>query len=667
MAHLAPLPLRPLASRLLAELEGGGPVYDLPARRIVRGGGGRDLAVGFHGARASTPVGPAAGPQSQLAQNLALSFLGGGRIFELKTVQIQDQLAVPRPCIDMRGVGYNVEWSQELRLEQSLDEYVKGSMLVDLMAKGGLLELEPGFDASIFDMSVGYDLAGVRSEPVQAFMRGMRDARVRVDELRSQIPSRWAHLRDLDFRTEISDTVTLSTFHGCPPDEIERIAAYLLEEVGVHTVVKLNPVLLGPVETRRILGDVLGYPDAIPDSAFEDDTRWSQAVDFVGRLQEVAARAGRGLGIKLTNTLIVENPGDFLPASERVRYLSGPPLHVLAIQLVARFREVFGDAIPISFSAGIDRANLADAASLGLVPITACSDLLRPQGYARMHGWFAELGKRMDAVGARSLDAWVLRGQGEGEAALCDVEPDGPRRAACVAALAGGGDLEAVAGPELHARWLSRARVRNAARYAERVLADPRYAAAAHARPPKKVGSDLHLLDCLTCDKCVPVCPNDANFTYDLPQVELPVVRLSRGADGALAARTDGAIRVEKRHQIANYADFCNECGNCDVFCPEDGGPYVVKPRFFGTLAAFDADERADGLFVHRRGGPIHGRSAGHAYRLAPLDDGLVAFAGEGFDLVLDLERPEQAAGRLDAGVDVDSVLDGPITWVNAR
>jgi len=28
-------------------------------------------------------------------------------------------------------------------------------------------------------------------------------------------------------------------------------------------------------------------------------------------------------------------------------------------------------------------------------------------------------------------------------------------------------------------------------------------------------------------------------------------------------------------------ADFCDDCGNCDVFCPEDGGPHLIKPLTF--------------------------------------------------------------------------------------
>jgi putative selenate reductase len=50
-------------------------------------------------------------------QNIMLLWLGGSRIIELKTVQILDELKIPHPCIDVINVGYNLEWSQELRLE----------------------------------------------------------------------------------------------------------------------------------------------------------------------------------------------------------------------------------------------------------------------------------------------------------------------------------------------------------------------------------------------------------------------------------------------------------------------------------------------------------------------------------------------------------------------
>ena len=140
----------------------------------------------FHGSPAANPLGPAAGPQDQMAQNIVLAWLAGSRILELKTVQVNDRLVLPRPCIDATNVGYNVEWSQELRLRQSLREYVAGSMLVDVLGHEGLGRRQ--LADTIYDMSVGYDLAGVQSAPVVEWIAAMKDAAAHVDALRAEIP-----------------------------------------------------------------------------------------------------------------------------------------------------------------------------------------------------------------------------------------------------------------------------------------------------------------------------------------------------------------------------------------------------------------------------------------------------------------------------------------------
>ena len=90
--------------------------------------------------------------------------------------------------------------------------------------------------------------------------------------------------------------------------------------------------------------------------------------------------------------------------------------------------------------------------------------------------------------------------------------------------------------------------------------------------------------DCITCDKCVPVCPNAANFTYPAPKVAFDYHDLLVAADGSIRdAEEKRHFAIDQEHQIANYADFCNECGNCDTFCPEYGGPYIKKPGFYGS------------------------------------------------------------------------------------
>src|SRR5512140_521926 len=210
MAELVPYPFGLLVSRLFAELDRDGAIFSLPRRKFFGGSDRLDFSVPLHGASASSPLGPAAGPHTQMAQNIVLGWLGGCRIFELKTVQVLDELEIPRPCIDMRTVGYNAEWSQELSVDESLAEYVKASMLIEMLAASGRVSLTHGFGDTIYDMSVGYDLAGIRSEKVGRFLDGMHNATVLVDAFRREIPAAHAAYRDLDFATRISRSVTLS-------------------------------------------------------------------------------------------------------------------------------------------------------------------------------------------------------------------------------------------------------------------------------------------------------------------------------------------------------------------------------------------------------------------------------------------------------------------------
>ncbi|MCL4814950.1 MAG: glutamate synthase, partial [Vicinamibacteraceae bacterium] len=360
---------------------------------------------------------------------------------------------------------------------------------------------------------------------------------------------------------------------------------------------KLNPMLLGPCDTRELLSDRLGYHDVrVPDDAFANDTTWPQMVEFVGRLGERARACGLGFGVKFTNTLVVENHRRFFPESESRMYLSGPPLHVLAMTLVGRFRREFGDRYPISFSAGIDRGNFADAVALGLVPVTVCTDLLKTRGYARARGYFDALGERMARVGARTIDQFVVSGHGQAARTLASLglSADDERRGLDALASNAASPGAAVALTDVYdeatwQRWVSAARLANTEAYVARVADDPRYAHAANSKPPRKIGRHLQLFDCITCDKCVPVCPNDANFTFPLPPLTIPI-RKARLEDGAWVVRAEGTLTIAEPHQIGNVADFCNDCGNCDVFCPEDGGPYIVKPRFFRTREGWEAD-----------------------------------------------------------------------------
>jgi putative selenate reductase len=609
LADLIPAPFPVLLRRMVRELQREEKVFDLPARKFWTGAPDLDTGVRFHGRTAANPLGPAAGPQDQMAQNVVLAWLAGSRILELKTVQINDRLAIPRPCIDATNVGYNVEWSQELALAESLREYVKGSMLVDVLRHGGILagRVPLAKQDTILDMSVGYDLAGIRSPQVRAWIAGMKDARGEVERLRAEIPDdlRWA--REVPFSTQLSGQITLSTFHGCPAGEIEGIVRFLLTELDVDVTVKLNPTLLGREAVDGLLHDLLGYHEiqTRPED-FDKDLQWAQALEITDSLGELARARGRTLQVKLSNTLVVRNHRPFFPASEAVMYLSGEPLHVLTLHLAERFRRARPE-VPISFSAGVDARNFADCAALGFVPITTCTDLLRPGGYARLPAYLQRLQERMRALGVARLGDYVVKACGQGAAAVDEVVPPSPLRDALASALAAERtDLIAVLAAHgqdaLHPKLVAAAARRNTPVVVARAVADPRYRAEANQGRPRKIGRHLVLFDCINCDKCVPVCPNDANFVYETRphRAEFPRFRV---ADGRVTAEKGGVFEVAKPHQIANFQDFCNECGNCDTFCPEDGGPYIEKPRFFGSLDAFRARPDRDGFYCRRDGG----------------------------------------------------------------
>ena len=657
MAELIPYPFAALIERMFSELESADSIFDLPSKSFFLGREGRDYSVPFHDKRAPTPLGPASGPQTQMAQNLVLSWLCGCRILELKTVQILDELEIPRPCIDMETIGYNVEWSQELKLEQSLHEYIKGAMLIEILKASGKLKMAPGFGEVIYDMSVGYDLKGIQTERVQDYIRGMKDASAVVEHYRKQIPDRFSQFRDLDFPTNLSNSLTLSTFHGCPPDEIERIIDFLLNEHSLNCIIKLNPTLLGEERVRELLQGVMGYEAVnVPSKAFQTDTSWDQAQGFVQRLGVTADQLGLGFGVKFSNTLIVENHRSFFPESEKEMYLSGPPLHVLATNLVDRFRDRFGDHYPISFSAGIDRKNFADAVAIGLTPITSCSDLLKAGGYSRATTYFRELDSRMDRLGVNTIPDYIIKAYGNAEQALseCGKNAEDSKIDECRKALEEGTSLLEAAGENLYGRWLSQCKLLNTQTYAENATLDQRYALVKNSKPPTKVGSMLELFDCLTCDKCIPVCPNDANFMLSIPPEQVPVKTLNF-QDGSWSVEESGKLVLEKKHQIANFADFCNECGNCDIFCPEDGGPYVLKPRFFGSRESFREFSNHDGFFIERNNGgdTVLARFSQDEYE-STLMNGEVQFSGPGFNIRFSADDPEKTvSGEAETSVDL--------------
>ena len=347
---------------------------------------GKSLPI--FGERIETPFGPAAGPNSQLAQNIIAAYAAGARFFEVKTVQKMDgaELAacVPRPCILAADEGYNQEWSTELTVQQAQDEYIKAWCALKIMSKVYGFGDPDGF---VFNMSVGYDLDGIKGRKVNTYINNMMDAgkTAQFKECKKVLTELFPEEKDFiaSISPNVSRSVTLSTLHGCPPQEIERIASYLLKEKHLHTFVKCNPTILGYKTARSIL-DSMGYDYIVFDEHhFNEDLQWEDAVPMFERLQKLADKQDLEFGLKLSNTFPVDTTRGELPNEEM--YMSGRSLFPLTIEMCNRISRQFGGKMRISFAGGADYFNCDKLFAAGIWPITVATTILKPGGYNRLH------------------------------------------------------------------------------------------------------------------------------------------------------------------------------------------------------------------------------------------------------------------------------------------
>ena len=255
-------------------------------------------------------------------------------------------------------------------------------------------------------MSAGYDLKGISSPAVSRWLQNMADAREQISALLDTLPAHYDRFKKINIPAQISDSITLSTFHGCPADEIEDIVRYLITEHHLNVIVKMNPTLAGFEFTKNLLQNTAGYKhiELLPE-AFESDLSFEQAIPMMQRLQKLAKGKGRIVGAKFTNTLIVKNSESFFDGSER--YLSGPPLYMLAMHLVQRFRREAGSGFPVSFSGGIDKNNFSEAVSCGLAPVTTCTDLLKKGGYRKLFYYLDNLKKEGREKDAGNINEFI--------------------------------------------------------------------------------------------------------------------------------------------------------------------------------------------------------------------------------------------------------------------
>ena len=387
---MRPLAFEKLLNWILEEYKKHRTIFGIPEEKFYKKND--DYYFEIFGEKCETPLGPAAGPHTQTTQNIVAAFLTGGRFFELKTVQILDELDIEKPCIEATDEGYNTEWSTELTVSQAYEEYVKAWFLLHLLNE--MLHLSKSSKRTfVFNMSVGYDLKGIQSAKIDKFIEDLKDAsqnefflkckRILKTEIeKGKIP----FLNNADFAEkispEISNSITLSTMHGCPPEDQEEICKYLMEKKHLHTFVKLNPTLHGYEYVQNVFKQ-LGYDHiTLKEESFTHDMQYDDAIRMLHTLTEFAEKQNVQFGVKLSNTLAVVNDKGKLPTDEM--YMSGRALFPLTINLADKLNKEFDGKLPISYAGGASYFNVKDIFQCGIRPITIATDLLKPGGYVRL-------------------------------------------------------------------------------------------------------------------------------------------------------------------------------------------------------------------------------------------------------------------------------------------
>lgn len=382
--RMTPIPFHNLMEWILTEKKNSGRVFGVREPFVKK----NSKVLNIFGETIETPYGPAAGPNTQLAQNIIAAYYAGSRFFELKTVQIIDgeDLPVNKPCILADDEGYNCEWSTELLVPEALNEYVKAWIALKILSQEFGLGAEDGF---VFNMSVGYDLKGIQSEKINTFIDHIMDAKNTPiwNECKSYLLDNVTKFKKIDkdfiesMSSKVCRSITVSTLHGCPPEEIESIASYLLNEKHLNTYVKCNPTLLGYESAREIM-DKMGYDYvAFGEFHFKDDLQFEDAVPMLQRLQKKADMLGLEFGVKLTNTFPVDVTHGELPSDEM--YMSGRSLCALSLSVAYKLAKAFDGNLRMSFSGGADYFNIDKIFKLGIWPITMATTFLKTGGYQR--------------------------------------------------------------------------------------------------------------------------------------------------------------------------------------------------------------------------------------------------------------------------------------------
>lgn len=237
-----PIPFKSLMNWIVTEYAREGEIFGVHTPYYATG-----KTLPIFGETIETPFGPAAGPNSQLAQNIIAAYFGRRPLLRGQDRAEMDgeELArcVPRPCILAADEGYNQEWSTELEVPQAAERIYQGLCALKVLSRVYGLGSPDGF---VFNMSVGYDLEGIKGEKVNSYIDNMMDASntAQFKECLAVLTELFPEEKDFiaAISPRVSRSVTVSTLHGCPPagDRAHRV---------------LSPDRKGPAHLRQVQPD----------------------------------------------------------------------------------------------------------------------------------------------------------------------------------------------------------------------------------------------------------------------------------------------------------------------------------------------------------------------------------------------------------------------------
>ena len=314
--RLTPVPFGRLVYSILKEHMRRGTIFGIHRSYHA----GKDRTYRIFGRKLETPVGPVAGPHTQLAQNIAAAYVAGARFFSLKPIW---------PSED--------EASDGLPTQDAFNEYIKAWFLLHIMA------WEYGYGAADgfrFGLSVDCDLKKIQTKDMDDFIEGMKDAsqtfmfRACRDWLLCHAHS-FQHVTKEQIQSispHLCNAVTLVIQPDCPVEEIEETAAYVLTGKALHTYL----------------------------------TYWEISETYesmIRRLMAVAEGQGLTLGVQL------------IPKDK---------VSLVSMDVAKKMAADFQGTLPISYSGDIDISTIGPLVQTGIWPVLVSTTLFKPGGYARL-------------------------------------------------------------------------------------------------------------------------------------------------------------------------------------------------------------------------------------------------------------------------------------------